>query len=182
MATINLLPWREKQREQDKKIFTSMLLSGVVAAAVIVFLINSYANNLIDNQTERNQILKKEITTINQQIKEIKDLKKVREGLVSRMSVIQNLQSTRTLMVHLFDELVKIVPSGLYIYKLERKDDLVTLWGYSEANTNISILMRNIETNPWLQVPVLTQIKKIDDSTQAANNDFSLSFLLKRRE
>jgi type IV pilus assembly protein PilN len=182
MATINLLPWREKQREQDKKIFTSMLLSGVVAAAFIVFLIYSYANYLIDNQNERNQKLQKEINVLNEEIKEIKALKKVREGLISRMSIIQNLQSTRTLMVHLFDELIKVVPSGLYVYKLERKDDLVTLWGYSEANTNISILMRNIESDAWLQLPALTQIKKIEDSAKAANNDFSLSFLLKPKD
>lgn len=182
MATINLLPWREKQREQDKKIFTSMLLSGVVAAAFIVFLINSYANYLVDNQTARNQMLQKEITALDNDIKEIRTLKKVREGLISRMSIIQNLQSTRTLMVHLFDELIKIVPSGLYVFKLERKQDLVTLWGYSESNTNISILMRNIENDAWLQVPVLTEIKKMDESTKAANNEFSLSFLLKPRD
>lgn len=181
MATINLLPWREKQREQDKKVFTSMVLGVVIAAVFVVFLINSYANYLVDNQTTRNQILQKEINALNEEIKEIKTLKQVRQSLISRMSIIQNLQSTRTLMVHLFDELIKIVPSGLYVYKLERKDDLVTLWGYSEANTNISILMRNIESDLWLQGPVLTEIKKMDDSNQAANNEFSLNFILKPR-
>jgi type IV pilus assembly protein PilN len=179
MAEINLLPWREKQREKEKKLFTSMMLVGVIAAAAIVFLINLYASHLVDNQTARNQIVQKEINSLNDQIKEIRTLKQVRESLISRMSIIQNLQSTRTLMVHLFDELIKITPSGVYIYKLERKIDQVTLWGYSESNTNISILMTNIEKNPWIHTPVLTQIKKRDDSTKAANNDFSLSFILK---
>ena len=182
MAEINLLPWREKQREKEKKFFTSMVLVGVVAAAAIVFLINSYAIYLVDNQTARNQILQKEINSLNEQIKEIKALKQVRESLISRMSIIQNLQSTRTLMVHLFDELIKVIPSGVHVYKLERKSDQVTLWGYSESNTNISILMTNIEKSPWLQTPVLTEIKKRDDSTQAANNDFSLSFILKPKD
>ena len=127
-------------------------------------------------------MLQKEITSLDEQIKEIKALKQIRSSLIARMAIIKNLQSTRTLMVHLFDELIKIVPSGVYVYKLERKTDEVTLWGYSEANTNISILMSNIESNTWLQTPILTQIKKMDDSKQAANNEFSLNFILKPKD
>jgi type IV pilus assembly protein PilN len=182
MTEINLLPWREKKREQEKKLFTSMLLTGVVVAAVIVFLINAYATHLVDNQTIRNSILQKEITTLDQQIIEIKSLKKVRNALISRMSIVQNLQSTRTLMVHLFDELISIAPSGVTIYKVERKNDTVSIWGYAESNTNISILMRSIESDAWLQNPVLTEIKKNDAGNKAANNEFTLSFVLKPKK
>ncbi len=179
MTEINLLPWREKEREQEKKLFTSMLLTGIVVAVVIVFLINSYATHLIDNQNTRNQMLEKEITALDAQIREIKALKQVRDGLISRMSIIQNLQSTRTLMVHLFDELIHVTPLGIYITKLERKNDVVTVSGFTESNTNISILMRNIEANLWLHNPVLAEIKKQDEKKQAANSEFTLSFTLK---
>lgn len=179
MTQINLLPWREKQREQEKKMFTTMLLVGIVFAAVVVFLINSYATHLVDNQTNRNKILQDEITKLDAQIKEIKALKQIRESLISRMSIIQNLQSTRTLMVHLFDELIKVVPSGMYVTKLQRENDVVTLWGYSESNTSVSILMQNIESNVWIQNPALTEIKKDEKTKQAANNEFKLSFVLK---
>lgn len=179
MTQINLLPWREKKREQEKKWFTSMLGGGVLLAAGIVFLMYLYVNSLVDNQTERNNLLQKEIAVLDKQIIEIKALKQVREGLISRMLIIKNLQATRTLLVHLFDELIKITPDGLYVYKLERKNDVITLWGYSESNTAISILMRNIENDVWLQNPLLTEIKKIDDSKEAANSEFSLSFSFK---
>ena len=179
MTEINLLPWRERKREQEKKFFTTMLLSGMVIAVVIVFLINYYASNLVNNQTERNQMLQKEIAVLNDQIKEIKALKLIREALISRMSIVQNLQSTRTLMVHLFDELLKVLPPGVYVTKLERQNDIVSLWGYSESNTNVSILMRNIENNDWIQNPLLTEIKKNDEKKQPADNEFKLNFILK---
>ncbi|KGP64164.1 pilus assembly protein PilN [Legionella norrlandica] len=179
MTEINLLPWREQKREQEKKLFTTLLLIGIAASAAIVFLINSYASHLISNQTERNQSLQKEITSLDEQIKEIRALKQIREGLVSRMSIVRNLQSTRTLMVHLFDELIKITPPGIYITKLQREHDVVTLWGYSESNTSISILMRNIEANVWIQNPVLTEIKTNVEKKQPPNNEFKLSFVLK---
>lgn len=179
MSNINLLPWREQKREQDKKLFTTMIIISALIAAFIVFLINYYASNLVSNQTERNQMLQKEITALDEQIKEIKTLKQIRESLVSRMAIVQNLQSTRTLMVHLFDELIKVMPAGIYVTKLERQNDIVSLYGYSESNTNISILMRSIEDNNWIQNPVLTEIKKMDDKKQPANNEFKLSFVLK---
>ncbi|KTD82921.1 PilN domain-containing protein [Legionella waltersii] len=179
MTQINLLPWREQQREQEKKMFTTMLLIGIVVSAVIVFLIDSYASHLVSSQVARNQLLQSEIARLDEQIKEIKSLRQTREGLISRMSIVQNLQSTRTLMVHLFDELIKVMPPGIYVTKLQRENDIVTLWGYSESNTSISILMRSIEANIWIQNPVLTEIKKDDKSKQAANNEFKLSFVLK---
>lgn len=179
MTEINLLPWREQKREHEKKVFTTMLLMAVVVAGVIVFLINYYADTLVDNQMVRNQTLEKEIVILDDQIREIKALKLVREGLISRMSIVQNLQATRTLMVHLFDELIKVMPSGVYVTKLDRQSDEVNLWGYSESNTNVSFLMRNIETNDWIQIPNLAEIKKMQEKKQPADNEFKLSFILK---
>jgi len=160
-------------------VFTTLLAIAGIASVFIVALINYYASNLVSNQTERNATLQKEINTLDDQIKEIKTLKQTREALISRMTVVQNLQSTRTLMVHLFDELIKVMPSGVYATKLERANDSVSLWGYSESNTNVSLLMKNIESNNWIQMPALTEIKRTDDMKQAADNEFMLSFILK---
>lgn len=180
MTDINLLPWREQKREQEKKLFTTMLASAGIGAAFIVFLINYYASNLVSNQVVRNQMLETEIHRLDDEIAEIKLLKQTREGLISRMLIVQNLQSTRTLMVHLFDELIKIMPSGVFVTKLERQNDVVSLWGYSESNTNVSMLMRNIESDIWIQNPVLTEIKRSDEKKEtAADNEFMLSFVLK---
>lgn len=164
MTQINLLPWRELKREQDKKLFTTMLLVCVVVAAFIVFLINSYASGLVSNQITRNQMLQKEINTMNAQLNELKNLQKAREMLISRMSIVQHLQSTRTLMVHLFDDLINIMPSGVYLTQVEGKNDVITVLGYTESNTFVSMLMRNIENNDWLHDPRLTEIKREENN------------------
>lgn len=181
MTQINLLPWRELKREQEKKLFTTMLLVCIMAAAFIVFLINSYASGLVSNQVTRNQMLQKEINTMDVQIKEIKNLQKAREMIISRMSVVQHLQSTRTLMVHLFDELINVTPSGIYLTRVEGKNDIITVSGYAESNTFVSMLMRNIENNDWLHNPLLSEIKKEENEKkkqQSAENEFKLTFVL----
>lgn len=184
MTTINLLPWRERKREQEKKQFMSLLLASILSAIGLVLAINYYASRLVDGQTNRNQRLQTEITQLDGQIIEIKKLKEIRNNLISRMKIVHGLQARRTLTVHLFDELIKVLPDDVYLTELKRTEDTITVEGYSDANTSISFLMRNIEKNPWIQNPVLTEIKKTEDkitdkTNDEDNNEFSLSFSLK---
>lgn len=179
MTNINLLPWREKKREQEKKQFAVYLFIGLAIAVLIVFAIDYYAQSLVAEQTARNERLKSEIALLEKQIKEISDLKKVRQALIARMMIVRNLQSTRTLTVRLFDEVIKIMPDGVYLNHLDRVGNKVTILGYAESNTNISLLMRNIEGNAWIQNPELTEIKKTTEQKTVDSNEFKLSFILK---
>lgn len=187
MTEINLLPWRELKREQEKKQFTTSLVLMIIAAIGIVLLINYYANNLIDSQSRRNLRLKTEIQNFDRQIGEIKKIKELREAFISRMTVVHNLQTTRPLTVHLFDELVKVMPDGVYINKITRNENIVTLLGMAVSNTNVSQLMRNIQKNPWIQLPILTEIKRTKDKKEGnqtlkekeQKNEFQLSFILR---
>ena len=177
MPNINLLPWREKKREEEKKQFYVVLGMGIFIAMGIAYLINMYANQLIDNQNQRNQVLTNEIATLDKQIKEIKALQMLRSALITRMNIIHNLQSTRSLTVRLFDELVNIMPKGVYLTKLERQNNKVLVFGYAESNTNISSLMRNIKSSQWINNPELTEIKRIqEESEDGAAKTFKLSF------
>jgi len=178
MTDINLLPWREVRREREKKRFTIYLFIAMAGAVVIVFLINMYAQHLVENQTNRNQLLQDEIVLLEKQIKEIADIKKLRQALLARMDIVQNLQATRSLTVRLFDELIKIMPDGVYLTSVERNLDKVTLLGYAESNSNISQLMRNIESNQWIKNPELTEIKKSKEAKSEVENQFKLSFIL----
>lgn len=178
MTDINLLPWRELKREQEKKAFFLQIALGVVCAVIVVLLANYYVNHIIENQRNRNQILELEIKKLEKQIKEIEEIKKLRQALIARMIIIQNLQATRILTVRLFDELIKIMPDGVYLTRMERQGDKITLLGYAESNSNISQLMRNIEKNVWIKEPDLTEIKKTKESPKRIENEFKLSFIL----
>lgn len=189
MTEINLLPWREARREQEKKKVTMLLLSSFVAAVCVVFMIFQYASNLVSDQTSRNERLQNEINILDAQIIEIKKLKFIRDGLISRMRIVHTLLTTRILTVHLFDELIKVLPDGVYLTNVKRTADRINVQGYSESNSNVSLLMRNIQQNPWIQAPLLTNIKKAEDKAgdnagdkPAFNdNEFNLSFTLKAK-
>ena len=108
MATkINLLPWRAELRERRKKDFLTVL-AGCALVGLLVFAVWYRAvESLIDYQTMRNKKLQSEISSLDKKVDEINALKKQRTEMIDRMKVIQNLQGTRPLIVHVFDEIVR---------------------------------------------------------------------------
>jgi type IV pilus assembly protein PilN len=181
MTEINLLPWREQKREREKNEFMIYLLAAVVFAVIMVFSINYYARSLVDQQTQRNNQIKTEITRLEEELKEIKTLKVLRQTLIARMNIVQDLQATRTLTVRLLNEIIDIIPDGVYLYQIGRIADKVTLLGYAVSNTNISDLMRSIGSSVWTQDPQLAEIKKSIEVERSDNNEFKLSFVLKSK-
>lgn len=179
MTEINLLPWRENEREAKKKNFVSLLLLTTIFSILMIIMLNYYADEVVNSQLQRNELLNQEIKILDKQIVEIKGLKAARKNLISRMMIIHGLESTRSLTVHLFDEIIKVLPDGVYLTQIKRVGEQITVTGYSESNTNISLLMRNIQSSPWIQEPILTEIKKTKQDVHAIQNEFILNFILK---
>lgn len=176
---INLLPWREEQKEFEKKQF--LMLLGLFAGLVIVIIagIHMLFEHQIANQKELNQYLQREIKVLDAQIAEIDSIQEEKERLLARMAIIQELQSNRPYVVRFFDSLARIVPDGLYLKNLIRQGPQITLEGVAESNTRVSNFMRNIDKSEWLEKPVLSVIESTKES--AADTDSVINFSLQAR-
>ncbi|PYG04246.1 MULTISPECIES: PilN domain-containing protein [unclassified Thioalkalivibrio] len=150
MIYVNLLPWRERAREQRRKQF--FVSVGVAAAVGVVLAFGGYTymESLIDHQEDRNQVLEEEIRELDRKIAEIEELEEKREDLVARMDVIQTLQAQRPEAVHLFDQMVVTLPDGTYVNEITQDGSRIQIRGLSESNTRISAMMRNLDDSPWL--------------------------------
>ncbi len=173
---INLLPWREKKRRQEKRKFRMMCLFVSILAVVTLVLIHDCILGLEKNQSVRNQMLKTQSIQQEDKIKELNSVKMQIENISSKMSIIQQIQSRRIFLMHLLSELTKAMPPGVYLNRLESQQDLVSLWAYTDSNTNISQMMRNLEHNDWIQKPRLGEIKKKEGKNQSEINEFILNF------
>lgn len=162
MTRINLLPWREEARkERQKQFFVTALLSLVITAG-IVGLIHIQIDAMISHQNKRNNYLGSEIKALDKKIAEIRDLEKTRKKLIERMKVIQQLQQSRPTIVHVFDELVRTVPDGVYLQSLKQKNDVLDIKGEADSNARVSAYMRNLDASEWLKAPNLDVIKVRD--------------------
>src|SRR5689334_18075225 len=103
MATINLRPWREERRERLKKEFIQITFLVAMVAGAMWFGGFVAVNSWVSSQQSRNQMIESEISSLDKKVKEIQELKAKKADLVDRMKVIQGLQGTRPLIVHIFD-------------------------------------------------------------------------------
>ena len=159
MAHINLLPWREEYRKEQTQQFAIMLALAVVVTLGLIFLVHMNVAGLIDHQNGRNRILNDEIKKLDVQLEKIKGLEDTKRKLLSRMEIIQSLQSKRPEIVHLFDQLVRTVPEGLFLREIKQQGTTVTISGVAESNGRVSAYMRNIDNSEWLKNPELKIIE-----------------------
>ena len=155
MARINLLPWREERRKLRNREAQTLFLATAFAAVLVVFLIVFQYGRLIDGQLARNQMLQTEIAAVDRKIKEVEEFEKERSRLLSRKQIIEQLQSSRSVMVHLFDDLVRTLPEGVRLNSIKQTGDQLTLDGSAESNARVSEYMRKLETSEWMGSPDL---------------------------
>lgn len=174
MARINLLPWRQELRKQRQREFGAMLVGGLVVAGLIGLYVHFFMESMIENQVKRNRYLDQEIVELNRKIVEIENLEKQKAALLARMDIIQKLQASRPQIVHLFDEVARTVPDGIYLVDLNQKGAKVTLKGRSQSNARVSAYMRNIDASDWVTKPNLKFIQTGKKKDAVGYNDFEL--------
>jgi len=166
MAHVNLLPWRAERRKQREREFYMQLVAAFVVALGVLLLWIFWMDQRIDNQNERNAYLQTEIKQLDVRIAKIKDLEKVREHLLARKQIIEQLQADRSQMVHLFDELVKTIPSSARLTGLKQGGQSMTLDGVAQSNASVAEYMRNVESSPWMGHADLRKTENTHDATR----------------
>ena len=164
MPRINLLPWREQERKVRRREF--LIAAGAAVFAAVIFALGGKVvySSWTDAQNEKNNLLKKEIVKLDAQIADIQDLENRKQRLVARMEIIETLQRKRPEIVHLFDELVKTVPEGVYLTQLKETGNKLEIRGVAQSSTRVSTFMRNIDASAWMENPQLQVVESAKDS------------------
>jgi len=173
MANINLLPWREELRKEKTQQFATTTGFSVILTISVIALIHYTISTQITYQQKRNKILEDEIANLDIALKEIEGLEETKEKLLSRMDIIQSLQQKRPQVVHLFDEIVRTIPEGIYLTGIKQTENAININGVAESNGRVSAYMRNIDGSSWMSTPKLTVIESKKDTLRSS--DFVLT-------
>jgi type IV pilus assembly protein PilN len=177
MIRINLLPYRAERRKARNTQFGIMAGLAGLLGLVVVGAGYTIMDGKIAHQEARNDYLKKEISILDKQIAEIKTLKDQIAALLARKEVVEKLQTNRSEVVHLLEQMVRVLPEGVYLTKLRQSGPNVNLVGYAQSSARVSTLMRNLEDSPWLASPQLIEIKA-ETVGKLRLNEFSLNVRL----
>ncbi|MDO8437263.1 MAG: PilN domain-containing protein [Nitrosomonadaceae bacterium] len=173
MIRINLLPHRELERKARQQQIA--VLAGVtfILGLIIVGVIHVAIIEQIEYQNGRNNYMKDQIIILDKQLEEINKSKVLIHALLAREKVIETLQDDRVEVVHLLDQLVRLLPDGVYLRSIKQTNHDINLTGYAQSSSRVSVLMRNLESSPWLESPSLIEIKAATVNN-ARLNEFNL--------
>lgn len=159
MIRINLLPHREQKRAARQRELAFLAGGTSILGLLIVFMVHTILSTQIENQGARNNFLTTEIKKLDDQIAEIKVLKEQTQAMLARKQVVETLQSNRSAVVYLLDQLVRQLPDGVYLKAVKQSGNSISLQGYAQSNARVATLMRSLEASPWLQSPNLIEVK-----------------------
>ena len=173
MPRINLVPWREAERKRKRQEFGVGAVAALMFAAMIAFAVNWQMQSAIDEQMTRNQYLTDQIAELDKQIAEILDLEQQKSRLQARITVIEQLELSRPEIVHVFDQLVRTTPDGIYLTSVKQTDRKLQIKGMAQSSTRVASYMRNIDSSQWLTEPSL-DILETKGGTETGS-DFTLN-------
>ncbi len=177
MIRINLLPHREEKRRAKQAQFIAFSAVSLLLGVLVWGMVHMVISAKIDYQDRRNAYLTQETLVLDKQIAEIRKLREQTKSLLERKDAVEKLQSDRSSVVHLLDQMLRILPEGVYIKSIKQSGDAITLIGFAQSNARVSTLMRAIENSAWIESPALIEIHAT--STNGARmSEFTLTFKL----
>lgn len=174
MPRINLLPWREDERKERKIAFGVALGAAALVACVSAFAVYLMYSSMIEGQQARNDKLRAEIKVLDKQIEEINNLENAKQKFIARMEIIGKLQHSRPEIVHVFDEIVKTLPEGVYLTTIKQNDRRLKFEGVAQSSTRVSTFMRNIDSAEWLHNPELEVVQTTTKGSAQGSSSFTL--------
>jgi type IV pilus assembly protein PilN len=180
MIRVNLLPHRAERRKARQIQFIAFSSISLVLGILVVGFVHAAISSQISYQERRNEYLKQETIKLDRQIAEIRKLREQTESLLSRKVVVENLQSTRSDVVHLMDQMLRILPDGVYLRSIKQTGNKINLIGYAQSNARVSTLMRAVEDSPWLDSPALVEIHATT-ANGVRMSEFTMNFNLTKQ-
>jgi len=179
MIRLNLLPHRELKRKARQQQFAVLAGVTIFLGLLTVGTVHIMITGQIEHQDSRNEYMTNQIAILDKQIDEIKQMRAQTQALLARKKVVETLQDNRSDVVHLLDQLVRLLPDGVYLRSIKQTNQTISLTGYAQSNARVSTLMRKLESSPWLGLPSLVEIKA-SSVNNARLNAFSLNVTLVR--
>jgi type IV pilus assembly protein PilN len=176
---INLLPHRAEKRKRRQDQFVALAVAAALIGLAIAGAIYFALETALNNQKERNSFVQAEIGKLEKQIEEIKAIRAETADLLQKKQVVENLQTYRSEPVYLLDQMLRLIPEGLYLTGIKQTGTNVEIKGLAQSQARISNLMNNIDASPYLQNASIVESKGVN-----VNNlrvfEFTLQYAIKR--
>ncbi|MCK4608837.1 MAG: PilN domain-containing protein [Gammaproteobacteria bacterium] len=174
---INLLPWRTKERHQQRQ---RERLTLIVSVAAILLLIISWRLLLayqVRQQRGCNSQLTQQIANAKPKYLQATKLADFQKEHQKQLVRLKEMRSDSKHITRLFHELSAVVPGGVQLTGLEKIGQQVTLTGNAESHVGVVELMENLSQSKLFFHPMLQNVG-VNKSNKTNKNGFVIKCLL----
>ncbi|BDR16938.1 MULTISPECIES: PilN domain-containing protein [Vibrio] len=147
---INLLPWRENQREEHRRRFISLIALGMLVAIGIQWGIGKFFEYQQDQQQERLDYLTHYIAELDQRIEAMKIAEQEHSKILERLKVVEGLQNGRNKTTEFMNLMPAVIPEGVYVDKIKMNDLEIEISGISDSTPKLATMLDNMERSAKL--------------------------------
>jgi len=147
---INLLPWRESQREEHRRRFISLVALGMLVAVGIQWGIGKFFEYQQDQQQERLDYLTHYIAELDQRIEAMKIAEQEHSKILERLKVVEGLQNGRNKTTEFMNLMPAVIPEGVYVDKIKMNDLEIEISGISDSTPKLATMLDNMERSAKL--------------------------------
>ncbi|WP_434353219.1 PilN domain-containing protein [Psychrobacter sp. HD31] len=169
MVKINLLPWRAQQKQQNNQRFLKQLVLTALLALLLGLGIWQFFNQQLIQQQAANQYILIQTQALDSQLGSVAKIKNVKQVMSQRIQVIDALQTRRTQIVTLWEDVAKSVPTGVYLTRLNQDGDILTFTGMvarKNASNDLAIFVKRLKTSPVIDTAIVKNIQQSNTGTK----------------
>ncbi|RZV19683.1 pilus assembly protein PilN [Vibrio alginolyticus] len=147
---INLLPWRENQREEHRRRFISLVALGMLVAVGIQWGVGKFFEYQQDQQQDRLDYLTHYIAELDQRIEAMKIAEQEHSKILERLKVVESLQNGRNKTTEFMNLMPAVIPEGVYVDKIKMNDLEIEISGISDSTPKLATMLDNMERSAKL--------------------------------
>ena len=147
---INLLPWRESQREEHRRRFISLVALGMLVAVGIQWGVGKFFEYQQDQQQDRLDYLTHYIAELDQRIEAMKIAEQEHSKILERLKVVEGLQNGRNKTTEFMNLMPAVIPEGVYVDKIKMNDLEIEISGISDSTPKLATMLDNMERSAKL--------------------------------
>jgi len=162
MIRINLLPVKEITAEFGRRqeiLIAGLSLGATVALVAGLYLFQSYRLYDLTKETDG---LKKEVETLNVQLKEVGDLQQTVKALEQKIKVIDDLTKKKVGPVKVMESLSLATPPRLWLTDFKESGGNLTINGLAVDNQTVADFLKSLSTFAYFSNVDLVETTQVE--------------------
>ena len=145
---LNLLPWREQQRQQVSKIFLRSLWFGIGIIVSLTVLVNVNLYLQLEQQRLRNHYLQNQIKMLRAPLVKLERILQKRKTILAHLQALANLHIQGLHQLELINTIATILPTSAYLFTMESNMPFLIVSGQTRSQININTILMKLKRPP----------------------------------